>query len=87
LRLADVPVGESATILCISEVVEDEEALILYLHEKGLTPETQLTIIEPDSGISASGSVEEHVENFKVLVAGREVCISKSAAAKIWVTR
>src|SRR5438270_526874 len=71
LRLSAVPIGETATILCISEVVEDEEALILYLHEKGLTPATQLTVVEHQSGNSASG--EEQEENFKVLVAGREV--------------
>src|SRR5579884_4162228 len=51
VRLSTVPVGGQATILCISEVVEDEEALILYLHEKGLTPKTILTVIahEPSS--------------------------------------
>ncbi len=88
LRLADVPIGETATILCISEVVEDEEGLILYLHEKGLTPDTRLTVIEHTSGnCNNSAGSEEQDENFKVLVAGREVCISKSAAAKIWVTR
>jgi DtxR family Mn-dependent transcriptional regulator len=82
VRLSAVPIGETATILCISEVVEDEEALILYLHEKGLTPDTQLTVIEHQSGNS-----EEQEENFKVLAAGREVRISKAAADKIWVTR
>src|SRR5438105_15318457 len=39
VRLSSVTVGQKAKILCISEVVEDEEALIMYLHEKGLTPE------------------------------------------------
>ena len=82
VRLSAVPTGETATILCISEVVEDEEALILYLHEKGLTPDTQLTVVEHQSGNS-----EEQEENFKVLAAGREVRISKAAADKIWVTR
>jgi DtxR family transcriptional regulator, Mn-dependent transcriptional regulator len=82
LRLSAVPAGETATILCISEVVEDEEALILYLHEKGLTPDTQLTVIEHNSGTS-----EEQEENFKTLIAGCEVRISEAAAAKIWVTR
>ena len=75
-------VGEVVTILCISEVVEDEEALILYLHEKGLTPDTQLTVLTQDSS-----SGDEQTENFKVQVDGREVCISKTSAAKIWVTR
>lgn len=79
VRLSAVPVGEQATILCISEVVEDEEALILYLHEKGLTPETRLTVIahEPSS--------PDHEENFRVQVDGQEVSISKAAASKIWV--
>lgn len=75
LRLSSIAVGETVTILCISEVVEDEEALILYLHEKGLTPGTMLTMLtqEPDA--------------VKLVVGEREVCISANSAAKIWVTR
>src|SRR6266571_5912078 len=38
VRLSTLTIGDTATILLISEVVEDEEALILYLHDKGLTP-------------------------------------------------
>lgn len=82
LRLSDAAVSEPVSILCISEVVEDEEGLILYMHEKGLTPGTQLHVVEQ----SADGG-DEQEENFKVLVNGREVCISRDAAAKIWVTR
>src|SRR5436853_6873425 len=82
IRLSMAAVGEVVTILCISEVVEDEEALILYLHEKGLTPDTQLTVLTQDSS-----SGDEQTENFKVQVDGRQVCISKTSAAKIWVTR
>lgn len=82
IRLSSVPLGKTVTILCISEVVEDEEALILYMHEKGLTPETQLTVLSP-----GGGSEHEQDESFIVQVGGREVCISKAAAAKIWVQR
>jgi DtxR family transcriptional regulator, Mn-dependent transcriptional regulator len=82
IRLSTVATGEYVTILCISEVVEDEEALILYLHEKGLTPETRLQVIAHDSGTN-----EEHAEEFKLQVDGHEVRISKAVAAKIWVTR
>lgn len=78
IRLSTLAVGQTATILCLSEVVEDEQALVLYMHEKGLTPETQLTLLAPDEG--------EQKENFKLRVAGREVCISRASAAKIWVT-
>ena len=81
VRLASVKAGERVTIFCISEVVEDEEALILYLHEKGLTPGTQLTILSPDNQ-----SDEDSHENFTVQVAERKVAISKAVAAKIWVT-
>jgi DtxR family Mn-dependent transcriptional regulator len=82
VRLASVKVGERVTIFCISEVVEDEEALILYLHEKGLTPGTQLTILSSDNQSDA----DSH-ENFTLQVAERKVAISKAVAAKIWVTR
>ncbi|GCE46706.1 DtxR family iron (metal) dependent repressor [Thermosporothrix hazakensis] len=79
VRLSTIPEGDTARILCISEVVEDEEALIMYLHEKGLTPEMQVKVI------SASGDAP--TDNFTLSVDGREVVISKGSAAKIWVTR
>lgn len=82
IRLSKIAAGEQATILCISEVVEDEEALILYLHDKGLTPGTALTVLTQDSEEGDEGR-----ESFKVQAEGREVSISKAAAAKIWVTR
>ncbi len=82
VRLSALAVGQSATILCISEVVEDEEALVLYMHEKGLTPGTQLTVLTQDDL-----SAEEQEEIFMLQVDGHEVCISKVSASKIWVTR
>src|SRR5919108_788673 len=60
IRLSKITAGDQATILCISEVVEDEEALILYLHEKGLTPDTVLTVLAQDS----EGG-DEDMESFK----------------------
>lgn len=83
VRLSTIKTGEQATILCISEVVEDEEALILYLHEKGLTPETTLTVQSEDI---ASKESESSTETLLLQVDGRDVCISKAVAAKIWVT-
>lgn len=84
VRLSTLAIGEKATILCISEVVEDEEALILYLHEKGLTPGTQLAVLAHDD---QSRLVNEQDEEIRMQVKEREVCISKAIAAKIWVTR
>ncbi len=83
VRLSTVAPGEKATILLISEVVEDEEALILYLHEKGLTPGTRLIVLGQDD----RGNGDQHEEDFRLQVEGREVRISKAVAAKIWVTR
>jgi DtxR family transcriptional regulator, Mn-dependent transcriptional regulator len=83
VRLSTVAPGEKATILLISEVVEDEEALILYLHEKGLTPGTRLIVLGQDN----RGNGDQHEEDFRLQVEGREVRISKAVAAKIWVTR
>jgi DtxR family transcriptional regulator, Mn-dependent transcriptional regulator len=81
VRLSAVPVGAKAMIFCISEVVEDEEGLILYLHEKGLTPGTQLKVLAQDSK-----DAQNQDENVKLQVRDREVSISKASAPKIWVT-
>src|SRR5215471_11181505 len=83
IRLSTLAHGEKAAVLLISEVVEDEEALILYLHEKGLTPGTELTVMSQDGG-NTPGNQEE---GFRLQVEGREVGISEAVAAKIWVTR
>jgi len=84
VRLSTLANSEKATILLISEVVEDEEALILYLHDKGLTPGTQLTLLTKEE---ESRSADLHEENFKLLVDGHEVHISGAVASNIWVTR
>src|SRR5579871_1441052 len=77
VRLSSVEAGKQATILLISEVVEDEEALILYLHEKGLTPGTAVRVI---GHAAAAGTTEER---FRLAVDSREVSISEHAASKI----
>ncbi|HEX4202694.1 MAG TPA: metal-dependent transcriptional regulator [Ktedonobacteraceae bacterium] len=82
VRFSTLAPDEQASILCISEVVEDEEALILYLHEKGLTPGTQLVMLDP-----ASATQEGHTKEVKLRAAEREAHISQAIAAKIWVQR
>jgi DtxR family transcriptional regulator, Mn-dependent transcriptional regulator len=82
IRLSTVEPGEIVKILCISEVVEDEEALIRYLHEKGLTPGMELTVLVP------SGMAEDPQDtDCRLLANGQEVRISQVVPAKIWVTR
>lgn len=42
-RRLSAATGEPVRILCVSEVVEDEEEIIHMLHERGLTPGTAIT--------------------------------------------
>ena len=81
IRLSTVSQGERVKILCISEVVEDEEALIHYLHEKGLTPGTELTMHIPPA------TTEAQPGDCQVMVGEQEIHISTAIPAKIWVTR
>jgi DtxR family Mn-dependent transcriptional regulator len=86
-RLSTIPTGTQVKILCISEVVEDEEALILYMHEKGLTPGTQLLVLaQVNENMQSGSSHQQASEEVKLLVADRNVGISNVAATKLWVT-
>lgn len=82
IRLSTLARGERARILCISEVVEDEEGLIHYLHDKGLTPDTELTVLIPAGSADEAGDSDCHLQ-----IGAQEICISKAVPAKIWVTR
>ena len=82
IRLSAVAQGETVKILCISEVVEDEEALIHYLHEKGLTPGIELTMLVPPATVAESQEIACQLRSGE-----QEIHISSSVPAKIWVTR
>ncbi len=87
VRLSTVPIGTQVKILCVSEVVEDEEALILYMHEKGLIPGIQLLVLAQTSeAIPSISNQEQAGEEVKLLVADHVVNISGVAATKLWVT-
>jgi hypothetical protein len=69
-------------ILCVSEVVEDEEEMISYLHDRNLTPGTVLTRIDEPAesrsaphGVTGSspgeGAVTLSVEGVPLVVAAR----------------
>jgi DtxR family Mn-dependent transcriptional regulator len=77
-RLLHAEPGRAVAILCVSEVVEDEEALILYLHERGLTPGTRLTLAKAH----AEGDEESPVE---LLVAGQTLTVPARVAHALWV--
>lgn len=80
-RLARAAPGQPVAILCVSEVVEDEEELISYLHDRGLTPGTRLTLVAGGEH-AESGSAEGVVT---LAVGDRRVEISAYAAHALWV--
>jgi len=102
VRLLHTPVGTEATLICISEVVEDEEALISYLHDRGLTPGVRLTLLrkphdddpdgrhgQPDQhGLSDLSDPEATVEiAIGDAASERRVTTTAHAAHALWVVR
>lgn len=75
-RLSQVPPDTPVRVLCISEVVEDETALLRLLNEKGIRPGVDLVV-----------SGRTHVEPglLALKVAGRRQSLSRALADKIWV--
>ncbi len=71
-RLPDTG-GAPMRILCVSEVVEDEEDIIRRLHDFGLTPGAEIAW----QGESDTGRV--------VLASGRALAITPSLAHALWV--
>jgi DtxR family Mn-dependent transcriptional regulator len=80
VRFSSIAPGEPVKILLISEVVEDEEGLILYLHQKGLLPGTLITKVELNEA-----DQQEYAGEVKLLVDERPVFISPAVAEKVWV--
>ncbi|MBI3941454.1 MAG: metal-dependent transcriptional regulator [Chloroflexi bacterium] len=78
LRLSAAPVDVSLSVLCISEVVEDETALLRYVGEKGIRP--GISILVRDHGPDDSGPLT-------VEVAGKSVALGLAVAHKVWVYR
>ncbi|MDE3229027.1 MAG: metal-dependent transcriptional regulator [Chloroflexota bacterium] len=80
-RLLHTPPGEAQTIVCVSEVVEDEEEMISYLHDRGLTPGAQVTLAAPPP------TAESGEEAVTLLSDGRTLTTPARVAYALWVTR
>ncbi|MSP14671.1 MAG: metal-dependent transcriptional regulator [Chloroflexi bacterium] len=78
LRLSAAPVDIPFSVLCISEVVEDETALLRYVGEKGIRP--GISILVRDHGPDGNGPLT-------VEVAGKSVALGVAVADKVWVYR
>jgi DtxR family Mn-dependent transcriptional regulator len=78
-RLSNAAIGQVVTILCVSEVVEDEEALIEYLHERDLVPSAHVAL--------ASAPREDEGEIVVDLaLSERLVTVPVRVAYALWVT-
>jgi DtxR family transcriptional regulator, iron-dependent repressor len=78
-RLSDAEIGQQVPILLVSEVVEDEEALIEYLHERDLVPGAHVAL--------ASAPYEADGETVVDLALGeKQVTVPLRVAHSLWVT-
>jgi DtxR family transcriptional regulator, Mn-dependent transcriptional regulator len=75
VRLSAAPLGVPLRVLCISEVVEDETALLRYVGQVGLRPQSALVVTGRDPAQSAC----------VIQVQGRQAVLGHALAAKIWV--
>lgn len=85
-RLSNAEVGQPVVILCVSEVVEDEEALIEYLHERDLTPGTRVILAgaphEANSGANDAATGETVVG---LALGEKQVIVPLRVAHALWV--
>lgn len=77
VRLSTLAPGTEAHLLLVSEVVEDEEELISYLHDRGLMPGTRLRLVTVSEGDGAAPVT--------LLANESSVTISRHAAHALWV--
>lgn len=76
MRLSRAPHGKPLRVLCVSEVVEDETALLRLVGELGLRPGANLVIEEPGTDLAT---------RVVMAVGSRKVDLDRAVAEKIWV--
>lgn len=76
LRLSEAPVDRRLEVICVSEVVEDETALLKYVGEKGLRPGRNFRILERSPDAAA---LQLEIDG------GRTAAVSADLAQLIWV--
>jgi DtxR family Mn-dependent transcriptional regulator len=73
-RLSEATPGQPVRVLCVSEVVEDETALLRYVGDKGIRPGATLTVVEREPGGALHLDLGHHA-----------VVIGAELAGKLWV--
>ncbi len=74
LRLSEAEHGLPLQVVCVSEVVEDETAVLRYVGEKGIRPGATLVVVEREPG----GALN-------VDLGARAVAVGADLASKVWV--
>jgi DtxR family Mn-dependent transcriptional regulator len=77
-RLLNAQPGQEVSLLLVSEVVEDEEAMIAYLHDRGIMPGTRLKLLS-----TSEGAGEEPMATLDVN--GSEVTVPARVAYALWI--
>ena len=77
-RLDGAEPGHVVEILLVSEVVEDEEELISYLHERGLTPGTRVSL-------AAAPASDDPAAPVTLLVGSQPTTVERRVAHALWV--
>jgi len=87
VRLLTSGIDQPVRILCVSEVVEDEEEMISYLHDRNLTPGTVLTRLgEPEHPDVATGTDSGPAEAMvRLSVGGVPLVVAARVAHALWV--
>lgn len=77
VRLSDAPAGSPFRVVSISEMVEDETALLRYLGERGVRPGAALRVIEhaPTNGPTVA----------RLDRSGQTIALDHAVAHKLWV--
>lgn len=78
IRLLHAHPGHPMRLLLVSEVVEDEEGIIAYLHDRGIIPGTQVTLVSGPPQPDESDAILERAD-------GSRLTIPSRVAYALWV--
>lgn len=73
IRLLHAPPGKPMRLLLVSEVVEDEEAIIAYLHDRGIVPGTHVSLVSGSSQPDESDAVLALADGSRLTIPSRVV--------------
>jgi DtxR family Mn-dependent transcriptional regulator len=73
IRLLLAQPGKPMRLLLVSEVVEDEEAIIAYLHDRGIVPGTRVALVNGSSQPDESDAVLTLADGSRLTIPSRVV--------------